>query len=168
MTLVRTREFQERGYADPVRVLTQQECRGFLRATDYGRAVPPLDWDKGYAASSRAFYEISTHPAIIEVVGKLLGEDVMLWGASIQTRGPGVAHPWHTDIESSGPSSKTVAVWIGLEHTSRDSALLVVPYSQRFGLTIQEESTAWARAVMRCRTTPSSTGLASEIVEPRY
>lgn len=29
-------------------------------------------------------------------------------------------------------------MWIGLEHTRRDSSLLIVPYSHRFGLTVQQ------------------------------
>ena len=97
-----------------------------------------MDWPKGNAVGSRAFYEISTHPAILDVVAALLGEDVMLWGASIQSRSSGAVHPWHSDIESSAPSNETVAVWIGLEHTTRDSSLRIVPHSHRFGVTIQE------------------------------
>ncbi len=131
-------QFTEQGYVGPVRVLSTQECQRFLQAVGDPRRRPPLDWNKGHAASSRAFYEISTHPAIIEVVAALLGEDVMLWGASIQSRPPGAVHPWHSDIESSDPSSKTVSVWIGIEHTTRDSSLLIIPYSHRFGVTVQE------------------------------
>jgi quercetin dioxygenase-like cupin family protein len=135
---IQTDRFHGSGHLGPIRVLTQQETRRFLDATVYGHPIPPLDWPKGHAASSRTFYEISTHPAIIEVVAELLGDDIMLWGASIATRGPGVVHPWHCDIESSDPSSRTVSVWIGLEGTSRDSSLRIVPYSHRFGETIQE------------------------------
>ncbi|MGH2818596.1 MAG: cupin domain-containing protein [Actinomycetota bacterium] len=121
-----------------MRVLSERQCRQFLLATAIAGKVPPLDWNKGHAASSRAFYEIATHPTIIEIVASLLGEDVILWAASIQTRRGGAAHPWHCDIESSGHSSKTIAVWLGLENTTRDSSLLMIPYSHRFGVTIQE------------------------------
>jgi len=119
-------------------VLSAQECQRFLRAASDAHKWPPLDWDKGHAASSRAFYEISTHPAIIEVVATLLGEDVMLWGASIQSRAPSAIHPWHSDIESLAPSGKTVSVWMGIEHTNRDSSMLIIPYSHRFSVTVQE------------------------------
>src|SRR5690348_14257386 len=90
----------EQGYAGPIPLLSVQECQRFLQSANEARKVPPLDWDKGYAATSRAFYEIGTHPKIIELVVALLGEDVMLWGASIQNRPPGTVHPWHCDIES--------------------------------------------------------------------
>ncbi len=97
-----------------------------------------MDWHKSHAVSSRAFYAISTHAAIIETVTALLGDDVMLWGASLLTRRPNQVHAWHSDIECSDPSGKTLSVWIGIEHTTRDSSLHIIPYSHRFGVTVQE------------------------------
>jgi uncharacterized RmlC-like cupin family protein len=47
-------------------------------------------------------------------------------------------HPWHTDIESSATAGTALSVWIGLEHTDRDSSLLVVPHSHDFGVSVQE------------------------------
>jgi quercetin dioxygenase-like cupin family protein len=132
-------EFAEQGYVGPFYLLSSQECRRFLRTVAGALTPPPLDWEKGYAAISRAFYRIASYPALIEKVAALLGEDVMLWGASIQTRGPGAVHPWHSDIESSSaPPGKTLSVWIGLRGTSPDSSLLLVPYSHRFGTTVQQ------------------------------
>jgi mannose-6-phosphate isomerase-like protein (cupin superfamily) len=136
---VHTEQFAEVGYLDPVRVLTPSECQQFLRAACAPDTPAPLDWHKGHAASSRDFYEIATHPAILDVVSQLLGPDVMLWGAQLVTRGPGVVHPWHSDIEPShAPVGKTVTVWLGIDNTTADSALMVVPRSQRFGVTVQE------------------------------
>ena len=131
-------QYLDQGYLGPVRILSPAQCRAFLRwATDASLSAP-LDWSKGHAATSRAFYEIATHPAIVERVKALLGDDVILWGASIETRDPGVAHPWHTDIESAATKGTAVSVWIGLEHTTRDSSLTVVPYSHHFGACVQE------------------------------
>lgn len=131
-------QIAEQGYAGPVRVLSAQECERFHQAIVDARNEPPLDWDKGNAASSRAFYEIGTHPAILEAVAARLDGDVMLWGASIQSRAPGAVHPWHSDIESLSAVGKTVSVWMGLQHTTRESSLLIVPYSHRFGVSVQE------------------------------
>ena len=100
--------------------------------------TPPLDWSKGQAVTSRAFYEIAAHPDIVNIVVALLGEDVMLWGASLQNRAAGVAHPWHSDIESCHPDGRTVSVWISIEHTNSDSALLIIPHSHALGVSIQE------------------------------
>lgn len=128
--------FAEVGYAGPLRVLTETQCRELLAAA--ASAPEPGGWSKGRAASSRTFYEIGRHPAILEQVVPLLDGNVMLWGASIQRRSPGQIHPWHSDIESSRPSNRTIAVWIGLEGTTGASSLVLVPYSHRFGLSVQE------------------------------
>ena len=98
----------------------------------------PLDWPKGYAASSPLFCGIGSLPVLVEMVTQLLGEDFLLWGASVLTRQPGEVHPWHTDIETADAAGGTVTVWIGLENTHRDSSLLLIPQSHRFGVSVQE------------------------------
>jgi uncharacterized cupin superfamily protein len=130
--------FADLGFVGPLPVLSAGERRRFLQAARNGHARPPIDWGKGHAIRSRAFYDLATHPRILETVAALLGGDVMLWGASIVTRHPGAVHPWHSDVESSAASARTVSVWVGLENTTRDSALLLVPYSHRFGITVQQ------------------------------
>jgi quercetin dioxygenase-like cupin family protein len=130
-------QFAQTGFRGPLRALTKDECRRFLRGVDL-RPQAALDWEKGLAARSRAYYEVATQPAILDVVSELLGGDVILWGASIQRRVPKAVHPWHSDIETSDPSCKTVSVWIGLEHTTPASSLLVVSGSHRFGVTVQQ------------------------------
>jgi len=130
--------FQEQGFVGPVRVLSPHECRRFLKEGGQERDPTPLEWFKSQATRSRAFYEIATHPAITRVVASLLGEDLLLWGSTIEARPPGAVHPWHTDMETAASSGHAVSVWIGLEHTDRDSSLRLVPYSHRFGATVQE------------------------------
>jgi mannose-6-phosphate isomerase-like protein (cupin superfamily) len=138
------RRFEALGVLDPVRVLEPWECERLLAKL---REEPPrgVDWGKDLAATSRSMYEIAVHPRIGEVLGALLGEEVMLWGASIVARGPGDVHPWHTDIESSAPDGRTVSVWLGLENVSEDSALLFVERSHRFGETLQEVASEHGR-----------------------
>jgi hypothetical protein len=64
----------------------------FARVVDL-RPQPALDWEKGLAATSRAYYEVATQPAILDVVSEVLDGDVILWGASIQRRVPKAVHP---------------------------------------------------------------------------
>jgi hypothetical protein len=152
-------QFARDGYLGPLRVLSKNDCRRLLRAVDL-RPRAPLDWEKGIAPASRAYFEVATQPAILDVVSELLGGDVILWGASIQRRVPKAVHAWHSDIETSDPDCRTVSVWIGLEHTTPASSLLVLSGSHRFGVTVQqvrdehdrerdaldlEELVAWAR-----------------------
>jgi ectoine hydroxylase-related dioxygenase (phytanoyl-CoA dioxygenase family) len=125
------------GYSVKRGVLSRSECARFLTAA--ASAQCPLDWHKGHAASSRAFYEIAAHPKIVDLVGELLGESVMIWGASIVEKAPGAIHPWHTDIESANCAGRSISVWLGLENTTQASALTIVSRSHTFGVTVQAE-----------------------------
>lgn len=130
--------FEREGFVGPLRVLSESECGGFLAAASEESAPASGGWFKSQATRSRAFYEIATHPAITRVVASLLGEDFLLWGSTIETRPSGAVHPWHSDMETAASSGYAVSVWIGLEHTDRGSSLRFVPYSHRFGATVQE------------------------------
>lgn len=132
------RHFEEKGFLGPLPIFDGEESRRIQRLLE--NAPPPLDWLKGHAASSQAYYAIGSHPAIVDRVAELIGEDVMLWGASLVRRKRGQVHPWHTDIETSANVPGSVTVWIGLENTSRQSSLQLIPYSHRFGMTIQERA----------------------------
>lgn len=131
-------EVEETGIIGPVAVLTAEECvrmKALLQA-----APPPVDWGKGHAANSTAFHQLASHPAIVDRVAEIIGGDVMLWGSSLITKKPGQEHPWHTDIETSADKPGTVTVWMGLENTNRESSLRLIPYSHRFGMTIQQRA----------------------------
>lgn len=137
-------EFRSVGFAGPIPILSKQECGELLsRLRESGD--PPV-WFKGHGASSPAFLAAAQHPRLLGALSVLLGPDVMLWGASLVTREPGQSHRWHTDIESSHPSSRTVSVWLGLDGTSRRSSLQVASGSHRFGRSLQE---VYARAGKR-------------------
>ena len=130
-------QFAELGYFEPFSLLSALECRNLLRTINDPHFPPPLDWNKGQAVTSRAFFEVGRNSAIVEQVSTLLGPDVMLWGASLQDRAPGAVHPWHSDIECAPYPGKTVTVWIGIENTNPDSSLRIIPRSHRFGVTVQ-------------------------------
>lgn len=131
-------QFARDGFLGPAPVFTQAQCR---RIADYLRRKPtpaPAGWEKARAVHERFFYEIATWPAVLAPVTDLLGDDIVLWGASAVRRVPGQTHPWHCDIESCAAEGGFVSVWIGVEHTSRESALQVIARSHRIGQTVQE------------------------------
>jgi quercetin dioxygenase-like cupin family protein len=131
--------FVERGYLEPVPLFSREACETILAALTEEQGTP-LDWSKGSAATSSAYYALATHDGVLDLVTRLMGDDVLLWGASLLSRGPGEIHPWHTDIESSSPESETLSVWIGLAHTTEGSSLKVLPSSHRFGVALQQVS----------------------------
>lgn len=128
-------EFATRGFGGPVRVLSRREAN---RLWGVLRRAPAAEFGKGFGASSPAFYAIATRSAILDRVSAVLGDDVMLWGASIVVRGPGQVHPWHTDMETAGNEGRTVSVWIGLRNVNRNSSLRVLPGSHAWDSTIQD------------------------------
>ena len=133
--------FTERGYLTPLRLFSQRECQVVLaRLREEREQGGPLDWGKGWAATSSGYYTLAAHDRILDLVRLLIGDDVLLWGATLVVREPGEAHPWHTDIESSSQEGGTIAAWIGLGHTTPRSSLKVVPFSHRFGVTLQQVS----------------------------
>jgi quercetin dioxygenase-like cupin family protein len=127
------------GFAAPVRLFSKDECALILGRLER-ETRPPAEWFKGHAASSSAYCDVAMDWRIVSRVCAVLGQDVVLWGASLVRRQPGQVHIWHTDIESSAPAARTVSVWIGLRDTGPQTSLKVVPGSHRFGITVQESA----------------------------
>lgn len=152
--------FRDKGYAAPVPVLEPRACRGVLAGLAFAPA--PDTWEKGHGASSVAFFELATAPAILDRVRALIGDDVMLWGASLAVREPGEYHAWHTDHETAPHEGGTVSVWVGLANTQRRSSLIVVEGSHRFGRSVQ----ACAHDAGRAREAISAADVAAWGAEP--
>lgn len=132
-------ELASQGYARPVPVFSTAECRWLMGALE-NHFERPAQWYKGWAVSKRSFYEVAVDWRILSHVKAALGENVLLWGACLVHRMPGEVHPWHSDIESSAPTARTVSVWIGLQGTCEHTSLKIVPGSHEFGATVQEKA----------------------------
>ena len=131
-------QFANGGFAVAHGVYGNEELiriRAAIEATDVASWCV---WEKDLCACSRNFLNFATHPSVLGPVRELLGEEVVLWGGSYIKRVPGQVHLWHTDIESSPPEGGFVTVWIGLDGTSRESALKLVPQSHQFGKPLQQ------------------------------
>ena len=126
------------GFAGPIPLLTRSQCALLVSHLRAGTPPPPLDWHKGLAATDRLLLDIAIRPAVLATVRPLLGEDVVLWGASFIGRLPGQRHVWHTDIETASSDVQSASLWIGLENVSRESSLQFVTRSHLFGKPIQQ------------------------------
>ncbi|QIF01595.1 cupin domain-containing protein [Roseimicrobium sp. ORNL1] len=132
-------ELATRGYAQPVPVFSAAECRWLMGVLEH-HFEKPAQWYKGWAVSQRSFYDVAVDWRILSHVRSALGDNVVLWGASLVHRMPGEVHPWHSDIESSAPTARTVSVWIGLQGTCEHTSLKMAPGSHEFGATVQEKA----------------------------
>lgn len=126
------------GYVGPIAVFTRQECRRIAAYLGRSGHASTPDWEKGRAVRERFLFELATRPVLLSLVRTFLGEDVILWGVSALVRAPGVSHPWHSDIESCAAEGGFVTAWIGIEHTTRESALELITRSHRLGATVQQ------------------------------
>ena len=141
--------FRRDGFVEPFRLFTADDCR--VVASHFKRSPPASYGSKVSAAKDRFVRNLATHPRLLSLLAKLIGDSIVLWGASYILREPGDIHPWHTDIEFSAPEGRFASVWIGLENTCRESALRLVARSHSFGKTIQqvmhehEVAAAWLR-----------------------
>jgi len=131
-------EFVRDGFLGPVPLFTSAQCELIINHFRSGNVPSPIGWNKGAAASDPLLYNFATTPVLVSYLRTLLGDNILLWGASLVVREPGHVHPWHCDIESSGPAGGFVSVWIGIENTSRESALQLIAGSHRIGKTIQQ------------------------------
>jgi mannose-6-phosphate isomerase-like protein (cupin superfamily) len=133
-----TASFFRDGFYAPIPLLTTAQFDLTRRHLKLGTLPDPLEWEKGRAATDRFLYDLATRPALLSLLRPLLGDDIILWGAGVLAREPGHVHPWHSDIESSAPDQHFASVWIGIENTSRESALQIISRSHLFGKMIQE------------------------------
>jgi mannose-6-phosphate isomerase-like protein (cupin superfamily) len=128
-------QFEANGYAGPVQIFSSDLAERISKQISKSGSA---SWSKGYAVSFRDYYDIATNPAILDRVSAILGDDVMLWGASMVIRQPGKVHAWHSDLETVGGIGRTVSVWLGLDNVNHNSSLQVIRHSHKFGVSIQE------------------------------
>lgn len=131
------RSFAANGFLGPLRVFSAGECKEIAAQLRWKSNTEPLTWFKGHAASNRFIYELATRPHLIDWLVPLLGKDIVLWGANIIKRKPGQVHYWHTDIESAALDGGFVSLWIGIENTTHESSLKVIPGSHLYGVPLQ-------------------------------
>jgi mannose-6-phosphate isomerase-like protein (cupin superfamily) len=130
-------DFARDGFVGPVPLLTLDECRSIV--TRLGSEPEPLSfdtWSKG-RFPEWLLSDIAAKRALLDLLLPILGDDIILWGASLVRRGPEVLHPWHVDIEAAAPDGRFVTAWIGLENTGQESAIRVIAGSHR-GKSVQQ------------------------------
>jgi quercetin dioxygenase-like cupin family protein len=129
--------FARDGFLGPVPILTAEQCAALLNHFESDKRPPPAVWGKGGALTDWVLSGLGAHPRLLALLTPILGENIVLWGASLIRRAPGEVHPWHVDIESASPDGRFVTAWIGLRNTSSASSVRLIAGSHRCN-TIQQ------------------------------
>jgi hypothetical protein len=87
--------FVRDGFAGPFPLFTAEQCALVSHHFRCGEAPVPLKWEKGQAITDRLVFDLATRPALLRQLRLFLGDDILLWGASLLTREPRQVHPWH-------------------------------------------------------------------------
>lgn len=130
--------FARHGYVTRPGVLTPAQCALLDRHVTLGREIEPADWWKGRAVTDRLLFDIASSEPLLALLRPLLGDDIILYGASTVERVPAERHAWHVDMESCAPDGRFASVWIGLRNTSRASSLRLIPGSHRYPEILQQ------------------------------
>lgn len=133
-------QFETDGFAPPLPVLSPQQCERLLEHVNSVGKPEAAVWHKGLAVTDRLIYEVTTTPSLMRAVKAILGENVIVWGATIVSRSPSELHPWHTDIEASCNKPGMLTAWIGLENTCSDSSIQLIRASHLYGEALQRSA----------------------------
>jgi Protein involved in biosynthesis of mitomycin antibiotics/polyketide fumonisin len=135
------KQYREDGYSGPIRGLTLQEaeegCDRFFAALGQSKYEPgPARTDlSAWHHKRRWAYDLATHPAIVEAMAQILGENVVLWAMHFWYKEPGNEKyiPWHQDIHywPMEPAVNATA-WVSLGWSLRENGCLrLIPGSHR-------------------------------------
>lgn len=91
-------------------------------------------WFKSLHAFVPEVFRLASHPALVGHVARLLGPDVVAWGAAMPVRTPGQVHRWHVDIEHAHWPG--VTIFLGLKNSAR-AGLRMLDTSHRLATSPQ-------------------------------
>lgn len=123
--------FDKRGYHLERAAFSESECNYILKGIRSEEHKAPMVWEKGCAITNPAWSVLAKQDRLVNIVSQLMGEDIILWGASLIIRVPHQVHQWHDDMESSGGEGY-ISIWMGLKETDKDTSLSLIPGSHKF------------------------------------
>ena len=124
--------FNTHGHAGPFRILDEEEVGDLRHFFDRILADTIAAGGNSYsiATAHRRFgriWDLMHHPAIVERVADIVGEDVIAWGAHFFCKMPndGKIVDWHQDaVYWPLTPSKTVTVWLAIDDADIENACM--------------------------------------------
>ena len=125
-------QYRHNGFLFPVQVLSPQEVE--VTKQSLQDVIAQCDIPLGRVPMLHEYfrwaYDLAAHPRILDVVEKILGPDLLVWGTLVLSKEPGSRSmvPWHQDRAYAGflAGSPSVSVWIALTPVTSDNGCLRV------------------------------------------
>lgn len=142
LTKEQIEQFNQNGYLAPLNIFNASEIQDIRSYFDQLLEQVLQSGGDSYSISSAHMrygpvYDIATNPRIIDLVGDLLGENVIAWGSHFFCKmpGDGKAVAWHQDASYWPLSpSKAVTVWLAIDDADEENACMkFVSGSHHFG-----------------------------------
>ena len=136
---VEIEQFRSKGVVYPLPLCSHEDMssiRHYVRSfTLNGECpVPGYSHTKWRHIDDAVIYRLGTHPAILDRVSQILGENILLWQSNLFDKPPGAEEiPWHQDrlfLELEGGTN--VSAWIALDDVDiNNGCVQVIPGSHR-------------------------------------
>jgi len=129
-------QFAEAGFLPAVPVLDDVQLAYFRNFSLADARAVELNTNKQLWTAYPEVLAAASSQAITAILDDLAGQTgYYLWGASLVDREPGQMHQWHSDAETTREGM--VSLWIGIEGTTQQSSLSVIPGSHLAGAPVQ-------------------------------
>lgn len=150
-------DYQENGFAAPIRVLSPEQAGGLRDEVDRLRHAQPSDAGHFLGTNCHlllpSFYDLALSEPVLDAVEAVLGPNLLVWSSGFFLKDPGDEKfvSWHQDSTYWGlePPEITTA-WIALTPSVPESGCLrVVPGSHTQGQVVHVDSFAETNMLSR-------------------
>jgi non-heme Fe2+,alpha-ketoglutarate-dependent halogenase len=127
-------QFRDEGFVTGIRVFSEEKCERFRQTAERFQSAHPADRDWAFDIKCNLLfdwvYANATHPALLDAVADLLGEDLLLTDSvfRIKEPGPGTHYGWHQDSARIVVEPAPAIVYVAIsDATVENGCLAVIP-----------------------------------------
>lgn len=138
LTREQVMRFHDEGYVGPLTLCSPEEMAAI--ADELERDVfctqGPCDHSSSQSRhlDKRVVWDICSHPAIVEALASIWGDDLVLWRSNFFNKGPGAKEiPWHQDYNY-WPIEPAINItaWVAVDEvTEENSCVHIIPGSHK-------------------------------------
>ena len=137
--------YRHDGYISGVNILTASQAAAHRRAMEDAEArIGPLHYKTKVHTILRSPLELATMPAVLDIVERLIGPDILLYNVTYIVKEAGAqSHvSWHQDLTYWGLShDDQVSMWLALSPASAESGCMRMIPGSHTGGRVDHEST---------------------------